>query len=149
MVHPNERTMQLRITLFCSLLSVLSLAQQANLFPIPNQCASFIRMPARHASTDIDAVFFNPAGATKLNKGFHLSLNNQILNQWTTVKSEYQLYTDNPETYSGHVTGFIFPSFYAAYNINKVSFQAGFKSHSTLPGPGFPPCSALTPNTPN
>ncbi|MGC9374003.1 MAG: hypothetical protein ACP5DQ_03050 [Bacteroidales bacterium] len=44
-----------------------------------NQSAAYIRMFARDASTGIDAVFFNPAGLTKLSDGFHLSLNNQYI----------------------------------------------------------------------
>ncbi|MFO7827490.1 MAG: hypothetical protein R6V23_02605, partial [Bacteroidales bacterium] len=46
-----------------------------------NQSAAYIRMFARDASTDIDAVFFNPAGLTKLSDGFHFSLNNQYILQ--------------------------------------------------------------------
>jgi long-chain fatty acid transport protein len=101
-------------------------AQQANLYTIPNQSAHFVRMPSRHASTEIDAVFFNPAATTKLENGFHLSVNNQILNQITNIESSYVFYNENPQVYPGRVTGFFFPSFFLAYNINKVSFHGSF-----------------------
>jgi long-chain fatty acid transport protein len=114
-----------------SMLTVLAcsqlLAQQANLYTIPNQSAHFVRMPSRHASTEIDAVFFNPAGTTKLDNGFHFSLNNQILNQVTNLESSYVFYKENPKEYPGRVTGFFFPSFFMAYNVNnKVSFHGSF-----------------------
>ena len=38
-----------------------------------NQSAMFTRLQNRNASTDIDAVFYNPAGLTKLGDGFFLS----------------------------------------------------------------------------
>ena len=53
---------------------------QVNLFTIPNQSASYVRMPARQASQEIDAVFFNPAGTVNLDEGFHFTFNNQMLN---------------------------------------------------------------------
>jgi long-chain fatty acid transport protein len=41
-----------------------------------NQSIMFTRTQSRNASTGIDAVFFNPAGLTKLDNGFYISLNN-------------------------------------------------------------------------
>lgn len=115
-------------TVFALFITALVHAQQpqANLFTIPNQSTQFVRMPARHASQEIDAVFFNPAGAVALEDGFHLSLNNQILNQWTSVESEYSQFRDGRHEYSGHVTGFVFPSIFATYNTGRWSVQAGF-----------------------
>jgi long-subunit fatty acid transport protein len=40
-----------------------------------NQSAAYARMLARNATLGIDAVYYNPAGLTKLGNGFHLSLN--------------------------------------------------------------------------
>ena len=44
-----------------------------------NQHAAFVRNPARFASLDIDAVYFNPAGIAFLQDGFHLSANWQMV----------------------------------------------------------------------
>ncbi|MGB1247841.1 MAG: OmpP1/FadL family transporter [Chitinophagales bacterium] len=114
------------ITLSFIFISIISFGQQANLFTIPNQSAQFIRMPSRGASTEIDAVFYNPAGLTKMDEGVYFSINNQILNQKTTVTSDYRFYTDGAKEYPGSVTSFIFPNFYAAYNKKKISIHGGF-----------------------
>ena len=50
-----------------------------------NQSAMFTRLQSRNASTDIDAVYFNPAGLTKLGDGFYVSLNNQTIKQTQTI----------------------------------------------------------------
>ena len=76
-------------------------AQDVNLYAIPNQSAHFVRMPSRESSTEIDAVYANPAGVVELPEGFHLSLNNQFLRQATSVTSEYQYLNQNPKTYEG------------------------------------------------
>ena len=44
-----------------------------------NQSIQYYRMLARNASTDVDAVFYNPAGLVKLADGFHLSIQNQSI----------------------------------------------------------------------
>ena len=58
----------------------------------------FTRTQNRNASTGIDAVFFNPAGLTKLNDGFYLSLNNQTINQTRKITNDYPYL-------SGHTKG--------------------------------------------
>lgn len=119
----NQPMKKLFISFFAAFLCLLTMAQQANLFTIPNQSAHFVRMPSRHASQEVDAVFFNPAGTTKMKEGFHFSINNQVLNQITDLESSYVFYNENPKNYPGRVTGFFFPSVMMAYNIKKVSFH--------------------------
>jgi len=46
-----------------------------------NQGALYIRLQSRNASTEVDAVYFNPAGLTKLAPGFHFGINNQTIGQ--------------------------------------------------------------------
>lgn len=113
-------------SLFFVFFAAATFAQQANLYTIPNQSAHFIRMPSRHASTEVDAVFFNPSATTKLENGFHFSLNNQVLNQITNLETSYVFYDENPKQYDGKVTGFFFPSFMLAYNLDKFSFHGAF-----------------------
>ena len=90
-----------------------------------NQSASYIRMFARDASTNIDAVFFNPAGLTKLDNGFYLSLNNQYISQNQYVTSNYEYLNGTPVEYHGTVQAPLFPGLYAAYNIGKFSISLG------------------------
>ena len=36
-----------------------------------NQSAAFLRNPARDATLELDAVYYNPAGVSFMRKGFH------------------------------------------------------------------------------
>lgn len=91
-----------------------------------NQSASFTRMQCRDATVGIDAVYYNPAGLTKLSDGFHLSLNNQTLGQTQTIISDYMFINGQPKTYTGNVSAPLFPGVYAAYKTGKLAFSFGF-----------------------
>ena len=54
-----------------------------------NQHVLFLRMLARDASTDIDAVYSNPAGLVFMEDGFHLSFNGQSAFQTRTITSTF------------------------------------------------------------
>ena len=90
-----------------------------------NQSASWVRMFARDASTDIDAVFYNPAGLTKLGEGFFISLNSQTLFQNREITSSYSNLNNYPVDYEGSVTVPVMPSLYASYNTGKFAFSLG------------------------
>ena len=91
-----------------------------------NHSAYMVRMLSRQASTSVDAVYYNPAGLTKLEDGFHFSLNNQIIGQTKTITNDYYFLTENPTEYIGTVSAPIFPGVYAVYKINKFAFSVGF-----------------------
>jgi long-chain fatty acid transport protein len=91
-----------------------------------NQSAAFTRMQCRDATTGIDAVYFNPAGLTKLQDGFHLSLNNQTITQTQTIISNYPLIKGQPKTYTGDVKAPLFPGVYAVFKTGKLALSAGF-----------------------
>jgi long-chain fatty acid transport protein len=92
-----------------------------------NQSVMFTRTQNRNASTGIDAVFFNPAGLTKLGNGFFVSLNNQTITQTQTVTNDYvYLSGTKPRTYIGNVKAPVYPGVYLVYNTGKLSFSAGF-----------------------
>jgi len=91
-----------------------------------NHSAYMVRMLSRQASTGVDAVYYNPAGLTKLEDGFHFSLNNQIIGQTKTITNDYYFLTERPTEYIGTVSAPIFPGVYAVYKINKFAFSAGF-----------------------
>jgi long-subunit fatty acid transport protein len=89
-----------------------------------NQSAAWVRLPARNASTEIDAAYYNPAGLMKMNNGLHLSLSNQSIWQTREVTSDYP-YLNNG-VYKGTVKAPLFPSVYAAYKMDKLAIFAGF-----------------------
>lgn len=89
-----------------------------------NQSAQFVRMLSRNASTDLDAVYFNPAGLTQLKNGFYFGLHNQSIFQTSTINSGFPL-LHNPE-YKGETTLPVFPSAFAVYKTDKWAFSAGF-----------------------
>ena len=61
-----------------------------------NQSAQYIRLLSRNASMDIDAVYYNPAGLTKLAPGFHFGINNQTVGQGRSVMNWPQQWTYFP-----------------------------------------------------
>ena len=91
-----------------------------------NQSASWVRMLIRDASTDIDAVYYNPAGLSKLSDGFHISLNNQYITQSKTVTNDYMYLNGTPVDFDGEVSAPIFPGVYAAFKTGKFVISAGF-----------------------
>ena len=90
-----------------------------------NQSAMFTRLQNRNASTGIDAVYFNPAGLTRLGEGFYVSINNQTIGQTKKVLNNYQYLSGTPKEYIGKVSAPFFPGVYLAYNTGKLSFSAG------------------------
>jgi len=89
-----------------------------------NQSAQFVRMLSRNASTDLDAVYFNPAGLTQLKNGFYFSLHNQSITQTKTINSGFPLL--NESEYVGDVNVPAFPTAFAAYKLDKWVFSVGF-----------------------
>lgn len=89
-----------------------------------NQSSAWVRLLVRDATTEIDAVYFNPAGLTKLNDGFHFSLSNQYITQGKEVLNNYSFLNDG--LYKGEVKAPIFPDVYAAYKTGSMVFSLGF-----------------------
>jgi len=89
-----------------------------------NQSSAWVRLLVRDATTEIDAVYFNPAGLTKLNDGFHFSISNQYITQGKEILNNYPFLNDG--LYKGEVKAPIFPDVYAAYKTGNVVFSLGF-----------------------
>jgi len=89
-----------------------------------NHSAMYTRMGMRVATTEIDAVYYNPAGLTKLENGIHLSINNQTLGQTRTITSDYTYLNDGE--FIGEVSAPLFPNIYAAIKMGKLAISAGF-----------------------
>jgi len=98
-----------------------------------NQTVHFLRNPARDASTEIDAVYTNPAGLTFLSNGFHISLNSQSVFQTRTITSTFEGYKyadgnngSTTKTFKGEASAPIIPSFQLAYKKDNFVFSTGF-----------------------
>lgn len=91
-----------------------------------NQSALFTRLQSRNAATGIDAVFYNPAGLTKLADGFHLSLNNQTIGQTQKIKTSYEPLTNSPKEYVGTISAPVYPGIFGAFKAGRLALSLGF-----------------------
>ena len=89
-----------------------------------NQSAQYIRMMSRNASWDIDAVYFNPAGLTLMQDGWHFAIYNQTIFQDKNVSSGFP-YLNDPD-YLGKVSVPAFPTAFAVYKKENWAFSLGF-----------------------
>ena len=113
-----------RLKLLISSLLLGQMAFAGGMVTNTNQSAAYIRMLARDASTDVDAVFYNPAALTKLSDGFYIQLNNQTVGQTRVITSNNSLLNDN--TYNGDVFVPFLPSLFAVYKTGNWAFSGGF-----------------------
>ena len=95
------------------------------LLTITNQSAAFVRNPARYASLDADAVYFNPAGTAFLQEGWTVSAN------WQMIWQDRDVLNAGKE-YKGEVYVPIMPTFHAIYKTGDWAFSAFFG----MPGGG-------------
>jgi len=117
-------------TLFLSLfLTGVSSVFAGGLLTNTNQSAHFLRNPALDASTEIDAVYTNPAGLIFLSDGFHFSLSNQSVNQTRTITSTFAPFAssnagDPTKTYLGTASAPLVPSLQFAYKKDRFALSA-------------------------
>lgn len=111
-----------------SMLMMVNFAYAGGLVTNTNQSAAWSRMLVRDASTSIDAVYFNPAGLTKLADGFYISLSNQTIMQTQKLGITHQSFGLNRFNYTGNVKAPIFPDIYLAYKTGKWAFSVGFNA---------------------
>ena len=107
-----------------SMLMAVNFAYAGGLVTNTNQSAAWARMLVRDASTSIDAVYFNPAGLTKLADGFYVSLSNQTIFEPHTITTTFP--GINRTKFKGNVTVPVFPDLYMAYKTGKWAFSLGF-----------------------
>ncbi|MBB4036386.1 long-chain fatty acid transport protein [Dysgonomonas hofstadii] len=107
-----------------------SIAYAGGILTNTNQSAHFIRMVARDASTQIDAVYTNPAGLVKLKEGFHFSFTNQSAFQTRTITSTSPIYMMNGgsdvKSFKGTASAPIIPSLQGAYKKGKWVLSGSF-----------------------
>lgn len=117
------------ITLLALGASIAS-AQAGGYLTNTNQHVSFLRNPARNASTEIDALYSNPAGIAFLKKGWHFSLNSQSAFQTRTIESTFAPFAANADgntvgnvrTFKGTATAPVIPSIFGAYRTKNWAF---------------------------
>lgn len=89
-----------------------------------NQHIAFLRNPARNASTEIDALYSNPAGAAFLPQGWHFSLNLQSAYQNRDIRASFAPFALNADgksskegdrLFSGRAKAPVLPSAFWAY----------------------------------
>ncbi|MCG6186061.1 OmpP1/FadL family transporter [Maribellus maritimus] len=113
-----------KLTLFAAFFMLIQVTFAGGILTNTNQSAQFIRMMSRNASTDIDAVYFNPAGLIKLEDGWHFAFYSQTIFQDKTVDSKFPLLNDGH--YVGEVAVPVFPNAYAVYKKENWAFSLGF-----------------------
>lgn len=115
-----KTTIKLQLLIF--IISLLNLSVSA-------QTTHSVRNIARGASTEIDAVYTNPAGLVKLPDGLHISLNNQSIFQKNEIQSDYILFLGNggesKKNFKSKVNSIIIPNALAAYKKDKWIISAG------------------------
>jgi Long-chain fatty acid transport protein len=112
------------------LLSATSTVFAGGLLTNTNQSVHFLRNPARDASTEIDAVYTNPAGLTYLADGFHLSLTNQSAFQTRTITSTFAPFASfggsATKEFKGEASAPVVPSVQFAYKKERYVLSAAF-----------------------
>ena len=105
-------------TLALSIATVGLSAMAGGLLHNTNQHIAFMRMMARGASHEIDAVYTNPAGLAFMDHdGWTLSLNIQSASQRRDVLTTFDLFpeADHTRLYKGKAEAPVLPSLYGAY----------------------------------
>jgi len=115
--------MKKALTVILLVLGLVTISS-ATLVTNMNQSVLYVRMLSRNASTDVDAVYYNPAGLVNLKNGWHLALHNQTVFQTKTVENDFLLL--NNHTYDGKVSVPVFPDLYIAYKKDKLALSFGF-----------------------
>ena len=106
--------------LLCAMILLITNVFAGGILTNTNQSAQFVRMLSRNASTELDAVYFNPAGLTQLNNGFYFGLHNQSIFQTRTINSEFPLL--HTSEYKGETKVPVFPNCFCCLQIRQLGF---------------------------
>ncbi len=95
-----------------------------------NQHVLFLRNIARDASTEIDAVYSNPAGLAFMADGLHLSFNGQSAFQTRTITSTFAPFAayggNETKKFKGEASAPFIPSLFAVYKKDRWAFSGNF-----------------------
>lgn len=117
-----------RLIVFTGILLCFGQVFAGGLLTNGNQSAQYIRMLSRNASTDVDAVYFNPSGLMKMDNGFYISIQSQSLFQTKTIESGFPLL--NSSKYDGNLTAPVFPTAFAVYKKDRFALSLGVGPNS-------------------
>ncbi len=117
-----------KLIVFTGILLSFSQVFAGGLLTNGNQSAQYIRMLSRNASTNVDAVYFNPAGLMKMDNGFYFAVQSQSLFQTKTIESKFPLL--NNSKYEGTLAAPVFPTAFAIYKKDKFAFSLGLGPNS-------------------
>ncbi|MFV0590421.1 MAG: OmpP1/FadL family transporter [Draconibacterium sp.] len=112
-----------KLALAAALVMLLQTAFAGGLLTNYNQSAQYVRMLSRNASLNIDGVFYNPAGLTSLQDGWHFAFYSQTIFQKRKINSDFS-YLNN-SYYEGETTIPVFPDLYGVYKKDKWAFSLG------------------------
>lgn len=121
--------MKKTITTLSASLFVAASAMAGGIITNTNHHISWARMMARGASTEIDAIYTNPAGtAFSKHEGWSLSLNSHTVFQQRDIETTYPLFPEEGHTrkYNGDAFAPSAPSAYLLYKKDRWAFQAFF-----------------------
>lgn len=112
------------------LLMVSNLTFAGGILTNTNQHIRFLRNPARGASTQIDAVYSNPAGLAFMENGLHLSFNGQSAFQTRTITSTFAPFAafggEQTKVFKGEASAPFVPSLFAVYKTDNWAFSGSF-----------------------
>lgn len=98
---------------------------KAQIDNLSNQSAEWIAIGARNASTDAaDLVVYNPAGASVLSNGFHISAGNQFLFRKPTHSYDLGL-GQSQQTFSQNSADLLLPNLYLAWSHENIAIFSG------------------------
>lgn len=109
------------LLLACIALGSVSMVRAGGLMTNTNYHIAFDRMMARGTTTDIDAVFSNPAGLAWGHEGWQLSLNFQKPWQYRDIELTTQA---GSHTYEGKASAPIVPALFASYKHDRWAVSA-------------------------
>ena len=112
-----------KLTLLVAFSMLLQLSFAGGLLTNYNQSAQYVRMLARNAALEIDAVFYNPAGLVKMEDGWHFAFYSQTIFQTREIDSQFPLLNDG--YYEGESKIPVFPNLYAVYKKDNWAFSLG------------------------
>ena len=107
--------------LACIALASTSIVRAGGLMTNTNYHIAFDRMMARGTTTDVDAVFSNPAGLVWGHEGWQLSLNFQKPWQYRDIELTTQA---GSHTYEGKASAPIVPALFASYKHDRWALSA-------------------------
>lgn len=106
------------LIVFCIFIFQTNTLFSAGIYQNQNQSAEFIRTINRSASTDVDAVYFNPAATAFLPEGYYYYLSNQMITDTRKVKNSSPIinkFVGYPadQDYTGRASTIAYPDVHA------------------------------------